>query len=283
MGRISTKRRSPLAGVAVLLFGLIATGGLYAVLSPAQATTTAASTDDVAKGRALFLVSCASCHGQNGEGILTDRGTQYGPSLAGVGAAAVDFQVSTGRMPMSQVGAQAVRKRPLFNEDEIRQLAAYVATLGPGPAVPTPDQYDPDTIPEDERQDAIVRGGEFFRTNCTACHNFAGNGGALSHGRFAPPVTGVEPRNIYQAMLTGPQAMDVFSDANLSPEEKLDIIAYIRHLEESPNVGGFTLGALGPVAEGVYAWVLGIGACVLFGIWIAAHGARTTKRKEGQA
>lgn len=281
--RLSTKRRSPLAGIAVLLLGLVVTGGLYALFSPAEAASTAASSDDVAKGRQLFLVSCATCHGQNGEGIVTDRGTQYGPSLAGVGAAAVDFQVGTGRMPLSQVGAQAVRKKPVFTDEEIRQLAAFVATLGPGPSIPTAEQYDPESIPASEREKSIVQGGEFFRTNCTACHNFGAAGGALSQGKFAPPLTGVEPKHIYEALLTGPQAMDVFSDANLSPDQKRDVIAYIEHMEKTPRYGGFTLGSVGPVSEGMFAWVVGIGLCVVFGIWIAAHSARSTKRKEGEA
>ena len=90
----------------------------------------------MAKGKALFLVGCASCHGKNAEGISTAKGGQYGPSLVGVGAAAVDFQVGTGRMPMAQPGAQALRKPPVYDQEEIEALAAYVASLGPGPAVP---------------------------------------------------------------------------------------------------------------------------------------------------
>lgn len=283
LGRVSTKRRSPLAGIAVLMLGLVVTGGLYAAFSPAEAASTASATDEVAKGRQLFLVSCATCHGQNGEGITTDKGTQFGPSLVGVGAAAADFQLSTGRMPLTQVGAQAVRKEPVFTKDEISALAAYIASLGPGPAIPTQDQYDPASIPQDERQEAIVQGGEFFRTNCTACHNFAASGGALSHGKFAPSLKNVSAKEMYEAMLTGPQAMDVFSDANLSPDQKRDIIAYVQNIHETPKYGGFTLGSSGPVSEGLFAWVVGVGACVGFGIWIAAHSTRSSKKKGAEA
>ena len=181
--RLSAKRRSPLAGVVVLLMGLLFTGGAYAVLSPASATDELASDQAlVDQGRQLFLVGCASCHGRNGEGVVTKEGTQYGPSLVGVGAAAVDFQVSTGRMPMANPGVQAPRKDPVYNEEETRAMAAYVASLGPGPAIPTPEQYSRDSIPADELEEAVVRGGEFFRTNCTACHNFNGSGGALPGG-----------------------------------------------------------------------------------------------------
>ena len=276
--RLSSRRRSPLAGVVVLLLGLLVTGGAYALLSPATAQDSAAGDEAlVSQGRELFLVGCASCHGKNAEGIVTQDGTQYGPSLVGVGAAAVDFQVSTGRMPMAQPGVQAPRKDRLYNEEETRQLAAYVASLGPGPAIPTAEQYDPETIPEEEREEAIVRGGEFFRTNCTACHNFAGTGGALPGGKYAPTLIGVEPKHVYEAMLTGPQQMPVFSDDVLKPEEKRDVIAYLQANEESPNYGGSALGSYGPVSEGMFAWLAGIGVLVGFAVWIAAHSTRSKK------
>ena len=276
--RLSSRRRSPLAGVVVLLLGLLVTGGAYALLSPATAQDSAAGDEAlVSQGRELFLVGCASCHGKNAEGIVTQDGTQYGPSLVGVGAAAVDFQVSTGRMPMAQPGVQAPRKDRLYNEEETRQLAAYVASLGPGPAIPTAEQYDPETIPEEEREEAIVRGGEFFRTNCTACHNFAGSGGALPGGKYAPTLIGVEPKHVYEAMLTGPQQMPVFSDDVLKPEEKRDVIAYLQANEETPNYGGSALGSYGPVSEGMFAWLAGIGVLVGFAVWIAAHSTRSKK------
>jgi ubiquinol-cytochrome c reductase cytochrome c subunit len=260
-----------------MLLGLLVTGGAYAVLSPAQAEEEAASQSTVEQGRALFLVGCASCHGKNGEGITTQRGTQYGPPLAGVGAAAVDFQVSTGRMPMARPGVQAPRKDVLYTDEEIEALAAYVASLGPGPSIPAQEAYDPLAIPEEEREEAIVRGGEFFRTNCTACHNFAGTGGALPGGKFAPTVMGVDEKHIYEAMLTGPQQMPVFSDKVLKPEEKREIIAYINSLEENPDFGGAAMGAYGPVSEGLFAWLIGIGSLVGFAVWIASNSVRSKK------
>jgi ubiquinol-cytochrome c reductase cytochrome c subunit len=278
LARLSAKRRNPSAGFVVLVLGLLLTGGLYAVLSPATASTETADTADVEAGRALFLVGCASCHGKNGEGVPTKGGKQFGPPLVGVGAAAVDFQVGTGRMPMAVPGMQAAQKEIVYNEEEIAQLAAFVASLGPGPAIPEPEQYDPDTIPEEEREEAIVRGGEFFRTNCTACHNFAGTGGALSEGKYAPSLVGVEPRHAYEAMITGPQQMPVFSNGVLSSEDKRDIIAYLKSIEEAPKYGGSTLGSFGPVSEGLFAWVIGIGSLVGFAVWIAANGARSTKK-----
>jgi ubiquinol-cytochrome c reductase cytochrome c subunit len=271
--RLSAKRRSPFAGFVVLLMALLVTGGLYAVLSPASAETSEADQSTVSQGRALFLVGCASCHGKNGEGIVTKRGTQYGPPLAGVGAAAVDFQVGTGRMPMARPGVQAAQKEVVYSPEEISALAAFVASLGPGPAVPAKSAYDPTGADNA----SIVRGGQFFKTNCTACHNFAASGGALPGGKFAPSLKGVTNKHIFEAMLTGPQQMPVFSNGVLKPEEKKDIIAYLDAMENDPEYGGASLGALGPVSEGLAAWLVGIGVLVGFAVWIASHSVRSKK------
>jgi ubiquinol-cytochrome c reductase cytochrome c subunit len=274
-GRLSAGRRSRVAAPLVLVLGLLVTGGMYAALSPASAQTRTADQDLVSKGRALFLVGCASCHGKNAEGITTVRGGQYGPSLIGVGAAAVDFQVGTGRMPMAQPGPQALRKPPVYDDAEIAALSAYVASLGPGPDIPAASEYDVSNAPTED----IARGGEFFRTNCTACHNFAGAGGALPRGRFAPSLQGVSEKHMYEAMLTGPQQMPVFGDQVLTPQDKRQIIAYLKKNEETPNYGGFTLGSLGPVTEGLFAWLVGIGSLVGAAVWIAANSARSRKKK----
>ena len=206
-GSISRRRRSRFAAPAVLLIGLLAMGGVYAAFTPADAAKQDDATE-VAKGKALFLVGCSSCHGMNGEGVTTKRGKQLGPPLVGVGAAAVDFQVGTGRMPMAQPGVQVPRKKVLYSDEEISQLGAYVASLGPGPEVPAKSEYDVAKA----SNESVVRGGEIFRTNCTACHNFAGSGGALPQGKYAPKLTGVTEKHIYEALLTGPQQMPVFSD-----------------------------------------------------------------------
>jgi ubiquinol-cytochrome c reductase cytochrome c subunit len=273
--RLSAKRRSPLAGLVVVLLGLLLTGGLFSlVFSSANAEEQSSSSQStVSQGRALFLVGCASCHGKNGEGIVTKRGGQYGPPLAGVGAAAVDFQVGTGRMPMARPGVQAQRKKVIYSPEEIKALSAYVASLAPGPAVPAKSEYDTKGVDNE----AVSRGGQFWRTNCTACHNFAASGGALPGGKYAPSLKGVSEKHIYEAMLTGPQQMPVFSDGVLKPEEKRDVIAYVKSLQESPNYGGTTLGSLGPVSEGLAAWVVGIGALVGFAVWIASHSVRSKK------
>ena len=275
MKKLSARRRHPLAAVVVLLLALAATGGLYAAFAPAGKAQADEASQSLAidEGKKLYTVGCASCHGTGGQG------TSDGPSLVGVGAAAVDFQVGTGRMPLAQQGQQAQRKPVVFDDEEIAALAAYVASLGPGPAIPNESDYSVDDLSEEERQEAISRGGQIFLTNCTACHNFNGAGGAMPRGGYAPSLHGVEPKYIFEAMLTGPQQMPNFSNGNLSPEEKRDVIAYLGSLEETPEYAGFTLGGLGPVSEGLFAWLVGIGGLVGAAVWIASHTTRSKKSK----
>ncbi len=278
-GRLSRHRRGRLAGLAMLLLGLVMTGSLYAAFAPAQAGSAESDEALIAEGRELFLISCVYCHGQNGEGVITKGGSQYGPSLVGVGAASAHFQVSTGRMPLARPGQQSEIKPAAFDEEETQALAAYVGSLGPGPAIPSEEDYSIEGLSAEEREEAISRGGQIFLTNCTACHNFTGKGGAMPRGGIAPTILDTEPVHIYEAMLTGPGNMDVFSNGNLSPEEKRDVIAYVDTLRDQPEYGGFSLGGLGPVSEGLAGWLIGIGGLTAFAVWIAAHTTRTTKQK----
>ncbi|MDQ0602443.1 ubiquinol-cytochrome c reductase cytochrome c subunit [Streptomyces canus] len=268
MKKLSARRRHPLAAVVVLLLALAATGGLYAAFAPAdkaQADETAQSLT-IEEGKKLYAVGCASCHGTGGQG------TTDGPSLVGVGAAAVDFQVGTGRMPAQQPGAQVPKKKVIYTQAEIDQLAAYVSSLGAGPAIPTKNEYSPDGAD-------IAKGGELFRTNCAQCHNFTGKGGALTHGKFAPSLEGVDPKHIYEAMQTGPQNMPSFPDTTLSEQNKQDIIAYLDAVngEDTESPGGLELGGLGPVSEGLFAWVFGLGALIAVAVWLAARTAKAKK------
>ena len=263
MKALSQHRHHPMAYLVILLLALVATGGVYAAFQPRAAQAEGASQEDIAAGEQLFLANCATCHGTNGQGQTDADGNTLGPSLIGVGAAAVDFQVGTGRMPMQNSGPQAQRKMPQMNEEQTAQLAAYVASLGPGPSIPTADAVDP-------AQGDPVEGGEIYRINCAMCHNAAGAGGALTNGKFAPPLTGVEPKHIYEAMETGPQNMPVFNDSNISAEEKRDVIAYLDALEENGSPGGLSLGSLGPVTEGLYAWTIILALLMGTAVWLGA-------------
>lgn len=260
MNALARHRRHPAAIALLLLLGLIFTGTAYSALAPKAATAAEASADQVNEGHQLFLTNCATCHGT---GAL---GTTKGPNLAGVGAASVDFQMSTGRMPMAGPGVQAPRNAVTFTPEKIAAISAYVASLAPGPAIPD-DKYTQAT------GDA-GRGGEVFRTNCSMCHNSAFAGGALTRGKYAPSLShGDVGRIIYEAMLTGPQSMPVFNDTNLSPQAKADVITYLMTMRDEGNPGGMALGSLGPVPEGLVAWIFGLGVLIGGAYWLAQKGA----------
>lgn len=261
MNFISRYRRSKFFGPALLAAALFVLGTTYSVASATtfKAVTPASDkTTLVAEGKELFARGCSSCHGLNAEG------GSIAPSLLGVGAASVDFQVGTGRMPMADMSVQAARKIPVYDEAQTAALAAYVASLAPGPAsIKSADLAW-------ERSGDTAQGGELFRTNCAMCHNFAGQGGALSQGKYAPSVMGAEPGQIYEAMITGPQSMPVFSDKIITPAEKLSIIKWIKSAEAEPSLGGASLGRTGPVTEGLLSWTLGIGGLIGVAVWLAS-------------
>jgi ubiquinol-cytochrome c reductase cytochrome c subunit len=261
---LSARRRHPFAAFVVLLLALGVTGVAYGAIAPRTSKAEAAATpsaSSIDNGKKLFITNCSSCHGLAGEG------TTDGPSLIGAGAAAVDFQVGTGRMPATVPGPQMPKKKVQFSQEQINDLAAYVASLGPGPAIPSEQDYDP-------AGGNVAEGGELFRSNCAACHNFAGSGGALTQGKYAPDLSDSTPKHMYEAMSTGPQAMPVFNDDTMPPKQKRDIIAFVTNLQNEPNPGGIGLGRIGPVAEGLFLWTFAIGALIAVAIWI---GAKTTK------
>jgi ubiquinol-cytochrome c reductase cytochrome c subunit len=263
---IKPRRRHPAAGYAVLLLGLVIIGVVYAAIAGGGSAASAAtpggpSAHDIAVGQALFARTCSSCHGMNAQG------TSAAPSLVGVGAAAVDFQVSTGRMPGKDFGAEMPRKPVTFTQQQIHQLAAYIASLGGGPTIPSAAQVSPAGAD-------LALGQQLFITDCAQCHNFAGAGGALTYGKSAPALTQSTPTQIYEAMLTGPEAMPVFSDTTITPSQKRDIIAYVTTTRAEPNPGGFSLGRVGPVTEGLVTFLGGIAILVFAAMWL------TMKRRE---
>ncbi|MGH3196216.1 MAG: cytochrome bc1 complex diheme cytochrome c subunit [Streptosporangiaceae bacterium] len=261
MSWINARRRRPVTGYAALLLGLVVVAMLYGSLTrqggTAQASAPPASQQDITAGKDLFQATCSSCHG------LDAQGTSQAPSLVGAGAAAVYFQMSTGRMPAKEVGAENESKPTLFTEQQIYQIADYVASLGGGPTIPTAEQVST------EGADTAL-GSQLFSANCAQCHGFAGAGGALTYGKDAPALTAATPAQIYTAMLTGPEAMPVFSDGALPPQAKRDIIAYITQTRVEPNPGGFSLGRTGPITEGLVVFLGGMGFLVLISMWITA-------------
>jgi ubiquinol-cytochrome c reductase cytochrome c subunit len=254
----ATGRRRSLASAGIVAVALGLMGMLYAALAPSGS---ASSTADpaVQRGEVLYLRACSSCHGLQGEG------SPGVTSLIGAGAAAVDFQVSSGRMPAaSKTAPEMPRKKPQFSEQDTLDIAAYVASLGQGPGIPefTDAQW---------QQADTAYGGALFRTNCAQCHNFAASGGELTFGKYAPSMSDATPRQVYEAMITGPENMPVFSDQQLTPDQKLAVINYIRTIKTEANPGGSGLGRVGPVTETVVGWLAGIGVLVIVTMWIGAR------------
>ena len=260
MSSIISRRRHPAAGYAAVAGGLVMAGALYGAFSAggASAAAPAQQSTQVAQGQALFRTSCSACHG------LDAQGTKLAPSLIGAGAAAVDFQMSTGRMPAKELGAENDRKpQEEFTPAQIYDIANYIASLGGGPAIPSQEM-----VTTAGANTAL--GSELFSSSCAQCHGFAGAGGALTYGKNAPPLNAATATQIYEAMLTGPEAMPVFGDGTVTPAEKRDIIAYIDATRNEANPGGFSLGRTGTVTEGLLGWLGGLGFLVLIAMWLTA-------------
>lgn len=253
----SPRLRRLAPGLALFL-ALCAIATVWSVLAPRASSATggdpnAFTSADIALGAELFTKGCASCHGAAGQG-----GSQA-PSLVGVGAAAVDFQVGTGRMPLKQPGPQANRHDQQYTPQEIKALDAYVASLGPGPAIPVVDAASGD----------LARGGELFRANCAQCHNPVGAGGALSSGKYAPVIYPATNVQVAEAIRHGPESMPVFAPTQLDTQQVNDIVRYVEFLRKPNDPGGNGLGHLGAVPEGLIIWAVGIvgilGACLWIG------------------
>lgn len=262
--------RRRLAGAMALGIGLVAAGGLYTTLAPQPQVAHAQAEDTalIAQGEELYYgQSCITCHGANLQGV-EDRG----PSLIGVGDAAVYFQVATGRMPLARQEAQAMRKPPLpeFDPDteqgaaNLEALGAFIQANGGGPVTPAEEGAA-------LRGEDSARGGELFRLNCASCHNFTGRGGALTSGKYAPTLDPASETEIYTAMLSGPQNMPKFTDRQLTPTEKEDIIAYVKSVSGTNNsVGGYAAGGIGPTAEGIVVFIVGLTSMIGFALWLGA-------------
>jgi ubiquinol-cytochrome c reductase cytochrome c subunit len=258
-----SRARRRLGAAVRMLAALALAGGVYTAFAPGAAAEDNRQLSETAQqGKQLFDNSCITCHGRDAQGVVG-----RGPSLIGVGAASVDFQVGTGRMPMTQQEAQAEEKKPVFDENQTKQLAQYIQELGGGPQLPS------GTLTDDLKTnpDALARGGELFRINCTSCHGFGGSGGALSSGKYAPGLHTAKAEEIYAAMLTGPQNMPVFGDNELTPDQKREIITYITvQLQQDKDPGGlFNLGRYGPVTEGLVIFGVGMVVLIFTALWIA--------------
>lgn len=259
MSDTRTARTARFSPYLVILLGLALLGGVYTAFAPRSGAQEGSATPApqssamaVKAGRSLFVQGCSTCHG------LNLAGGAGGPSLLGVGQSAVVFQVGSGRMPLANGGAQAERKPPSYTIPQIDQMAAYIQAAGGGPTLPAGSLTDGD----------LAKGGELFRLNCASCHNFAGSGGALTYGKYAPKLQPADARIIYSAMQSGPESMPKFSDGQLSVTDKKAITNYVRYITHAEQPGGSSLGKFGPVPEGLVIWLVGIGSLVVATLWI---------------
>lgn len=250
-------RRIALIAVALLLLG----GFLAFGWSAQDGASGLRARRVLATGRAadvehIFLRDCATCHGADA------RGTDLGPDLRGVGTAGIDYQVSTGRMPLPSPDAESHRRPPEYSPATIRALVAYVHGLaGGGPAIP---RVDP-------AAGSLQDGGSIYHLNCAACHSWSGDGGALLN-RAAPSVHPATDEQVAEAIRTGPGNMPAFGTAAITREQLDSVIRYVQHLDHPDDRGGLALGHLGPLAEGAVAIVLALGVLVVAVRWI---GTRT--------
>jgi ubiquinol-cytochrome c reductase cytochrome c subunit len=209
-------------------------------------------------GSQLYAGNCAICHGPNGEGFV-DTPTRNvsgavvgkGPPLTDVGEQAADFYLRTGRMPLESLGQEPTRGRVLFTETQLRALIAYVGSLGHGPAIPHP---------QPERGN-VAEGLQLFTTHCAGCHQVVAQGGYLT-GALAPPLQSATPAQIAEAVRIGPYVMPRFSEKAISNSQLDSIVAYVEYARAPHDPGGWSLGHIGPIPEGLVAWLIAAAALV---------------------
>jgi ubiquinol-cytochrome c reductase cytochrome c subunit len=243
------------------LAAILAATASFATAAPAAA---AASPALVARGHALFGQYCVACHGAltgvigAGPGRAQTQQRPVAPSLRGVGALAADFYLRTGYMPLPHVGMQPRRSRVLFSDEQIRALVAYVASLGNGPPIPRPRAG----------RGRLAEGLHLFTDHCAGCHQIVGEGGYLT-GAVPPPLEDATSTQIAEAVRIGPYVMPRFSRKAISDRELDSIIAYVQWAKHPDDRGGWALGHLGPVPEGLVTWFIAavalVGVCVVIG------------------
>ncbi|HUA11828.1 MAG TPA: c-type cytochrome [Solirubrobacteraceae bacterium] len=214
----------------------------------------------VQQGHSLFESSCASCHGISAQGI-----SGRAPSLHGVGALAADFYLQTGRMPLPNPKAQPLRASPAFPQSKIRALIAYVASFG-GPEIPAVHP----------RQGSLAEGQRLFGLNCAGCHTIQGQGGIVT-GAIVPSLDAATPTQIGEAVRIGPYVMPRFSSGELTDAQVNSLARYIQSIQHPDDLGGWGIGRIGPIPEGMVAWLLAAAALLLIARLL---GERTSDETE---
>ena len=270
---VAARSRRLLAGPLALVALAVVVGSIFFMSSGSahgQSDLVSTNPVDITAGQQLYVAHCQSCHGFQGQGGQTSA-----PPLVSAGAAAADFYLSTGRMPLNDPSDEPSQHHPFFNPTQIRQLVAYVNALPAingtdqaGPTIPTvapqcatatPDPKDPGCVTLSEGQQGYI-------LNCAACHQAAGSGGMLSKGNVVPTVRNANLTQAAEAMRVGPQPMPVFGPSQMSDHEMSAIAHYVQYLHQPANPGGLGISHFGPVAEGFVGVIFGF---VI--LWFAAR------------
>jgi ubiquinol-cytochrome c reductase cytochrome c subunit len=237
-----------LVAVFMIPAALAVLGGGSAGAGTPPVPMSVARSDLVTEGQLLYEEHCSSCHGADA------TGTAQGPNIVGLGPASYDFMMSTGRMPLAQPGAQAVRKPPVLSPAEIQAITAYLVSRDPGAGTPIPNVHP--------GAGSLSQGQSIYELNCAPCHGATGNGGAVGP-EAAPSLKHATPTQIGEAVRIGPGTMPVFDDTVVSDEELNSLVRYVLYLRAPDNRGGLSLNLGGPVVEGFVGLVIGLGAVVL--------------------
>lgn len=241
-----SRRRLLRRALFVLGLTLIALG--TAALTAASPASRAQRSGDAAHGRELYVSGCSSCHGLDARGIA-----HRGPNLRGVGAISADFYLRTGRMPLADPDDVPVRAHSVYSSADQADMVAYIASFG-GPGIP----------PVDARAGTIAEGQALFTDNCAGCHQVVARGGIVTPNVIAPSLErDTEPIDVAEAVRVGPYVMPVFSHRQLTRDQVNDLARYVQHAQDPANPGGWAIGNIGPIPEGLVLWGLGIGALVL--------------------
>jgi ubiquinol-cytochrome c reductase cytochrome c subunit len=251
-------RRGARRGLLALLAAACATLALWSLARTTGAPAAPPAVQaDVARGRALFAEGCASCHGLAARGV-----PGRGPSLRGVGARSADFYLSTGRMPLADPTDAPVRTQSAYDAAEIRALVAYVASFG-GPPIPAVHAA----------AGSLATGRAAFLDHCAGCHQSLARGGIVT-GAIAPSLQQASPRQIAEAVRIGPYLMPRFTPREID-RPTLDAIArYVVSTRHPDDAGGWGIGNIGPIPEGMVAWLLAIVALLIVARLIGERAPR---------
>jgi quinol---cytochrome-c reductase cytochrome c subunit len=234
-------------GIAAIVLGALSLA-MFAGGAPAQDQA-------VADGKVLFDNGCSSCHGADLRGI-----PGRGPNLRGVGEAAADFYIRTGRMPLRVPDQQPLRTESPYTKAQQQALIAYVGSFG-GPGIPSADPARGD----------LADGLKLFGEYCMGCHQVVAQGGITTTG-IAPALQSSSPTDVAEAVQIGPYVMPTFPQ--LSQPDVDSLARYVTYTRDPEDIGGWGIGHIGPIPEGIVAWLLAGVALLLV---IRLIGERTTE------